>query len=301
MVSDLIHFGGPDPLVLDMLQDMDKELRNQLVPKLHDAGSHAPQACRADVKKHCSAARSQLHCLGQHISDISEDCRTEVGKSVPFVCSDSIDRFCDVLQNGLLACLGHHVNDLTEACRDTLYATQKVVKKTGVVFDPNSPMTTYLDEGQCGPRGDDAKANTSSCAHGVETVANVPLQDWAIVAVVQGCKYYAYQVYRCKQAKEHKEAALDAHLSNKTGVPVASGPRPQKAAMPSAPKDEKARLSWFFLLVAMALVIVALVGNLGQLGQRLLVMFGRDAHEKKPLRGGVKLRQRDPETLRAMS
>jgi len=303
-VSDLIHFGGPDPLMLDMLEDMDKELRNQLVPKLHDAGSRAPRACHADVTKHCTAARSQLHCLGQHTNDISEACRKEVGKSVPFVCSDSIDRFCDVLQNGLLACLGQHVKDLTEACRDTFYATQKVVKKAGVVFDPASPMTSYLDEGQCGPRGDDAKADTSSCAHGVETLANMPLQDWAVVADVQGCKYYAYQVYGCKQPKEHKEAALDAHLSNKTGASVAFEPRPQKAVVPSAPKEQKARLSWmatFCLLVAMVLVIMASIGTLGQLGQRLLFMLGRGAHEKKPLRGGLKRSERDPETLRAMS
>jgi len=307
--GDIIHFGGPDPLVMDMLADMDKELRSQLVPRLHDAGSLAPQACGADVQKHCGAARSQLHCLGQHGSDVSEACRKEVGKSVPFVCSDAIDRFCDVLQSGLLACLSLHVHDLTEACKDTVYATQKVVTKTGAVFDPSSPMTSYLDEGQCGPRGDDAKADTSSCAHGVETLANVPLQDYAVMAVVQGCRYYAYQIYGCKQPKEHREAALDAHLSNKTGVPLAASVSrpPQAVSSLSAPRGDKKkapRFSWFAtfcMLFAMSLVIIALIGTLGQLGQRLLLVLGRGAQEKRPLRGGVKRAERDPETLYPVS
>merc|ERR1719362_1627060 len=102
-----------------------------MLPAMHQAGGgmKAPVSCRADLQRHCGAARSQVHCLGQHEGDISEACRNDVGKSVPFLCSQSIDRYCDIMQSGILACLSSHLGSLSDTCRDAVTATQRVISK----------------------------------------------------------------------------------------------------------------------------------------------------------------------------
>jgi len=134
-------FGAPDPLVMDMLQDIGRSFQEQVLPALvagpQGGRSSAPQSCRNDLKKHCSAARSQLHCLGQHVSDISEPCRKDVGKSVPFLCSRAIDEFCDIMHSGILSCLESHVWSLHDSCKDAVLATKHVIKtatKGKVIF-----------------------------------------------------------------------------------------------------------------------------------------------------------------------
>mmetsp|Transcript_94746 Transcript_94746/g.294685 ORF Transcript_94746/g.294685 Transcript_94746/m.294685 type:complete len:383 (+) Transcript_94746:3-1151(+) len=125
-------FGGPDPMVLDMLQDMDRNFQDGLLPLVHGAnvgGARAPRSCQHDLQRHCSRARSQVHCLGQHKEDISEPCRKDVGKSVPFLCTKFIDQFCDVLQKGILSCLGDHLKELDSQCSDAVIATQHVISK----------------------------------------------------------------------------------------------------------------------------------------------------------------------------
>jgi len=123
-----MQFGGPDPLVMDMMDDFGMDFQEHLLPAMH-GGSSAPTSCNNDLQKHCSTARSQVHCLGQHKEDISASCRKDVGMSVPFLCSESIDKFCDVLEKGLLSCLGEHTKDLGPACKDAFAATSKVIAK----------------------------------------------------------------------------------------------------------------------------------------------------------------------------
>lgn len=67
------------------------------------------------------------------------------------------------------------------------------------VFDPASPLTSYQDEGTCGPRGDDAQANTKACPLGAELVRSVPMDSYKVVATVKGCRFFSYKIYRCRQ------------------------------------------------------------------------------------------------------
>ena len=67
-------------------------------------------------------------------------------------------------------------------------------------FDPSSPLVSYKDRGHCGPRGDDAAADLSSCSAGASKVIDVPNKAWAIVATVNGCEYFAYTIYKCDEA-----------------------------------------------------------------------------------------------------
>lgn len=131
--SDIGPFSAPDPLVMDMLQEFDHAFREETLPGINAAGAsdgrRAPETCHADLKKHCRSARSQLHCLGKHKGDISEKCQRDVGKSVPFLCSGPIDRFCDVLQSGVLSCLMGHLPNLGDNCRDAVLDTRHVIKK----------------------------------------------------------------------------------------------------------------------------------------------------------------------------
>ena len=67
-------------------------------------------------------------------------------------------------------------------------------------FDPKSPLTSYIDHRACGPRGDDAKADTSACPDGWAMV--IKKQRWGGAEVihtdVDGCEYFAYTIYECE-------------------------------------------------------------------------------------------------------
>mmetsp|Transcript_79051 Transcript_79051/g.189907 ORF Transcript_79051/g.189907 Transcript_79051/m.189907 type:complete len:300 (-) Transcript_79051:69-968(-) len=133
-----LHFGAaehpapfpdPDPLVLDMFSSLSNTIQELVMPKMHKASSvsNAPDACRADLEKHCPNARSQVHCLGEHRAEISEPCRKDVGASVPFVCSKAIGEFCDVLRSGMLGCLQKHLPQLPRDCRDAVEMTSSAL------------------------------------------------------------------------------------------------------------------------------------------------------------------------------
>ena len=120
----------PDPLVMDMLSSMSNMVQEVVAPTLHKTlhASAAPDSCQKDAVAHCSTARSQVHCLGQHRDDISDNCRRDLGKSVPFVCSAAIDKHCDVLHVGILDCLQKYQEELSGDCKDAFLATSKVIK-----------------------------------------------------------------------------------------------------------------------------------------------------------------------------
>merc|ERR1719291_1468544 len=123
-------FGAPDPLIMDMLQHLTGSFQDDMLPLIHkgaNSAKRAPASCHADLVKHCSSARSQVHCLGEHREDVSQACQQDVGKSVPFVCSRDISRFCSVLQQGILPCLSGHMDDVSGDCRDAVAATQEVI------------------------------------------------------------------------------------------------------------------------------------------------------------------------------
>lgn len=84
--------------------------------------------------------------------------------------------------------------------RTTLMVSMLTLVVSEVAFDPNSPMTSYWDKGSCGPRGDDAHENTSVCPNGAEVIAEAHVDDqWRPRAHIDGCVYYAYKVFGCKE------------------------------------------------------------------------------------------------------
>ena len=71
-------------------------------------------------------------------------------------------------------------------------------------FDPKSPLTSYIDHRACGPRGDDAKADTSVCPDGRAMVIKKQSIEkdadggWEVIHTdVDGCEYFAYTIYEC--------------------------------------------------------------------------------------------------------
>ena len=72
-------------------------------------------------------------------------------------------------------------------------------------FDPKSPLTSYIDHRACGPRGDDAKADTSACPDGRAMVIKKQSIEkdadggWEVIHTdVDGCEYFAYTIYECE-------------------------------------------------------------------------------------------------------
>lgn len=64
-------------------------------------------------------------------------------------------------------------------------------------FDPWSSMVSYVDAGTCGPRGDNASADTSGCKEGAVVVREAQSLTGSPVATIAGCPYLAYLVYGC--------------------------------------------------------------------------------------------------------
>jgi len=122
-----------DPMMMDIMQDLDHSFANEMLPAIQKAargsGEQDPRACQEDIKTKCASAKSHLHCLGMNHNTVSEACRKEVGQSVPFRCSKAIDKFCDVLQTGILACLYNHMQDVDGDCRDAVLTTKHVINK----------------------------------------------------------------------------------------------------------------------------------------------------------------------------
>eukprot|EP00928_Gymnodinium_smaydae_P054689 TRINITY_DN3841_c0_g2_i1.p1 TRINITY_DN3841_c0_g2~~TRINITY_DN3841_c0_g2_i1.p1 ORF type:complete len:398 (+),score=38.00 TRINITY_DN3841_c0_g2_i1:82-1194(+) len=125
-----VPFEQPDPLVKNLMQGLDTSVVGLMTQAQVAAGrDRLPNSCNQDLAAWCQGAPSQLHCLGQHADAISSSCRSDVGKSVPFRCSSSIDKFCSKVETGILDCLGARVVELPEDCRDAVLATHHVLSK----------------------------------------------------------------------------------------------------------------------------------------------------------------------------
>lgn len=133
-------FAEPDPVVLDMMAALSGHAHDSFVPSMHEVTSisQAPASCQQDLRKHCQTARSQVHCLGQFSSDISEPCRKDVGASVPFLCHEEISRFCDVLKEGVLGCLQRFQAQLSRNCQDAVQATASALERLNAARPPQS-------------------------------------------------------------------------------------------------------------------------------------------------------------------
>merc|ERR1719265_898732 len=59
---------SPDALIMDMLQHINRNFKEQMLPTVHRAsrGNRMPNSCKADVAASCKNSKSWLRCLGQH-------------------------------------------------------------------------------------------------------------------------------------------------------------------------------------------------------------------------------------------
>eukprot|EP00928_Gymnodinium_smaydae_P054498 TRINITY_DN38255_c0_g1_i1.p1 TRINITY_DN38255_c0_g1~~TRINITY_DN38255_c0_g1_i1.p1 ORF type:complete len:250 (-),score=52.35 TRINITY_DN38255_c0_g1_i1:212-961(-) len=114
-----------------MLQHLTDTFTKGLLPSIQRAAREArpKSACDTDVAAMCDNATSQLHCLGQHGGQVSEPCKQEIGKSVPYLCSAPISDLCNVLDRGILPCLADHLDSLEGSCRDAVMATHRLILK----------------------------------------------------------------------------------------------------------------------------------------------------------------------------
>jgi hypothetical protein len=134
----------PDAVMEDLMREMSDQFQQQLLPIAQQAAAedNLPNSCSGELKAFCKGAPSRLHCLGKHSNDISDTCRADVGKSVPFLCSGPIDAFCDVLMGGILSCLANHLKDLDGPCKDSVQATKHIINKVNTqkasVTDPKT-------------------------------------------------------------------------------------------------------------------------------------------------------------------
>mmetsp|Transcript_65361 Transcript_65361/g.120454 ORF Transcript_65361/g.120454 Transcript_65361/m.120454 type:complete len:413 (+) Transcript_65361:91-1329(+) len=124
-------FLAPDPFIMDMVKALDSAFANDIMSPVHKAVSQerTPNSCEDDIRTKCQGVKSHLHCLGYNHEIISEDCRKDVGHSVPFLCSQDIDRWCNLLETGILSCLQGHMDGLDGKCRDAVLTTQHVINK----------------------------------------------------------------------------------------------------------------------------------------------------------------------------
>jgi len=121
-----------DEFLASILHHMSRKFATDMLPAIHKA-AHKDKAradCRADAQKYgCDGARSLLRCLGQHADEISEPCRKDVGKSVPFLCGDAVDKHCNLMEQGVLPCLANHLSELDQSCKDAVVMTHGVIAK----------------------------------------------------------------------------------------------------------------------------------------------------------------------------
>ena len=60
-------------------------------------------------------------------------------------------------------------------------------------------MTFYIDQGGCGVRGNDARADFSQCtSNGYRQISQKSL-DWNDPDVIDGCAYYEWKLYKCNR------------------------------------------------------------------------------------------------------
>jgi hypothetical protein len=121
-------FVVPDPLVLDMIKPLGEEPL-KLPHRGHSSRGQAG-SCQQDIAKFCSGEHSPLLCLGRQLNKaVSKACRKDVDKSVPFRCSRSISRLCNVTKGDVLTCLDKHADEIDSPCWSAVTATELVLKE----------------------------------------------------------------------------------------------------------------------------------------------------------------------------
>jgi hypothetical protein len=115
---------------------------------------------------------------------------------------DALVDFTDC-QYGRKVCTGGQVN--IDGCEYSSFALYECIPIENVSsclesFDPSSHLTSYLDHGACGSRGDDASADLSGCQYGASEVCFHPWKGWWDGLFKDGCEYNTFTVFECIDA-----------------------------------------------------------------------------------------------------
>ena len=113
---------------------------------------------------------------------------------------------------------------------------------------PKSPLTSYIDHRACGPRGDDAKADTSVCPDGRAMVIkkqNIEKDAdgrWEVIHTdVDGCEYFAYTIYECELKAEIRPAdGLPSDIFWSINPQCEDGPNPDETVQPAPCHEDHA-------------------------------------------------------------
>eukprot|EP00440_Ansanella_granifera_P029695 gb/GFBE01032255.1/.p1 GENE.gb/GFBE01032255.1/~~gb/GFBE01032255.1/.p1 ORF type:complete len:411 (+),score=100.11 gb/GFBE01032255.1/:1-1233(+) len=265
--SGLGPFDAPDPLVMDMLSGVNTMMQDVMAPAIHklDPVSYAPSSCQKDLAAHCAKARSQVHCLGRHSGDVSDNCRKDVGKSVPYLCSAEIDKHCDILQVGILDCLSKYESQLGDDCGDAVRTTSKVIAKL------NSAK-------QQAP----ASASTKAPHAAAERERNLDSK-FAAVLTTKGPSL----VSAIKKAEQEAEAKLDADASKITALLSQMSNEMEKHGA-SRPQEHWLHENWrvvFGVLVLLVAAFFAFKANLVGTVLSQLKLMQLDGKPLLPQRG----------------
>jgi len=119
--------------------------------------------------------------------------------------------------DNLLQAVHHHTPKDMDALKDlNAIETDEVAPPK---FDPKDPLTSYIDNGKCGPRGDDADADCDIChnkqqacelVHGNNYLVE-ETKDYRPRAKIDGCTYYGYRIYQCKPYDFNPKSKLTSY------------------------------------------------------------------------------------------
>lgn len=234
-------FQEPDPMVMDMLSSMDNVVQEVVAPVIHQMqpASMAPLSCQQEVSSLCPKARSQIHCLGQNSGVISDSCRRDVGKSVPFRCSSAIDKYCDILKAGILDCLHKHMDDVGADCKDAVLATSKAITALNTVKAVATPAPQALLAKHPDGRASDREKTLDS------KLASLTTKGPSVVSMIKEAE---------RQAEDQLAKDADKIESLLSQMSEKIGPKPS-----AAPRLGHSHSSWWTSYSALAILLLLLL------------------------------------------
>lgn len=97
-----------------------------LLPSLSHSKEEMSHHCKKDIEKYCEGVKTGKgrvwHCLRDHESDLSDECRTHMAKAKAKheACKDDIDKFCSAKKGHhkkVHKCLKKHKEELSVDCK----------------------------------------------------------------------------------------------------------------------------------------------------------------------------------------
>jgi len=135
--------GGADPFMGDIMSAMDAAIMAQILPGLQHVQEEPP--CKQDEAKLCprTVFKSALQCLGKYADQVSEKCKKDVKKSLPFNCADELSGGdgCDGVDESIISCLYKRIHghigpggvSVSDACKGSLLVTRSLLHKVNTM------------------------------------------------------------------------------------------------------------------------------------------------------------------------